>query len=60
MDIILALDPAVPVDSPEFPPIMLFPWKQSGLPWWFRGGGGGNDDIGGDKVDAAMDAAGST
>ena len=60
VDIILALDPDVPLLSPEPPPIMLFVWKQSGLPWWFNGGGGGNDDIGGDNVDAAMDAAGST
>ena len=39
---------------------MVFVWKQSGLPWWTIEGGGGKDDIGGDRADDAIDAAGST
>lgn len=55
VDIILALEPVVPVDPAE-----LFACKQSGLPWWLNGGGGGKDDIGGERADDAIDAAGST
>ena len=56
----LALDPAVPTEPSELPPIMLLVWKQSGLPWWLKGGGGGNEDSGGDNAEDAIDAAGST
>ena len=60
VDIILALEPVVPVDPPELFPIILFACKQSGLPWWLNGGGGGKDDIVGERADDAIDAAGST
>ena len=56
----LALDPAVPMEPSEVPPIILLAWKQSGLPWWLKGGGGGNEDSGGDNAEDAIDAAGST
>ena len=60
VDIMLALDPAVPMEPSELPPIILLAWKQSGLPWCLKGGGGGNEDSGGDKAEDAIDAAGST